>query len=102
MTTRNRQRLHTPSALVGAILALAGIAVGALLTTGPTLSRALAASPEAGDGIPAIQIDEGDRVLVVDNRGLFFVVDENARAFPVRFDETSLRNVPGEEILQAR
>ncbi|MEM1423107.1 MAG: hypothetical protein AAGH64_03790 [Planctomycetota bacterium] len=102
MSARDTPRLHAPSAVVGAVLAIAGIGLGAFLTTGEAVPSALAASPAAGDGIPAIQIDEGDRVLVVDSRGLFFIVDGNARAFPVRFDETSLRNVPGEEILQAR
>lgn len=102
MRDAQNTRLHTPSVIAGALIAIAGIAIGALLTTGNAMPRALAVSPEAGDKIPAIELDQGTNALVVDHRGLFFVIDDNARAFPVRFDETALRNVPGEEILQAR
>ncbi|GAB4545175.1 MAG: hypothetical protein Tsb0013_02870 [Phycisphaerales bacterium] len=102
MTTHTRPSLHTPSALAGALLMLGGMAGGAFLVSGGGAPRVLAASPEAGDAIPAIELDADTTALVVDSRGMFFVIDANARAFPVRFDESALRNVPGEEILQAR
>ena len=102
MPTTKPRSIHTPSAAAGAIIALAGMAVGVLLTSGGATPSALAFSPEAGDAIPAIELDQETRALVVDHRGVFFVIDQNARAFPVRFEESSLRNVPGEELLQAR
>ncbi len=102
MTEPTRKHLHTPSALAGALIALAGIGVGALLTSGTAMPHALAVAPDTGSGIPAIELDKDTTALVVDNRGMVFVVDQTARAFPVRYDEQSLRNVPGEEILRAR
>lgn len=101
MTEPEKPRWHHTSAVAGALIALAGIGVGALLT-GPGATPALAVSPEAGDGIPAIELDANTLAMVIDRNGMVFLVDHNARAVPVRYEERSLNNVPGEEILRAR
>lgn len=102
MSNAQHSRWHAPSALLGACIALGGLAVGLFVGDGPGAPRALAVSPEAGDGIPAIELDEGTVAMVVDRSGIVFLVDQNARAFPVRYEENALRNVPAEEILRAR
>ena len=100
-TQRTTARWHGTSAIAGALIALAGIGVGALLT-GSGATPALALSPEAGDAIPAIELDANTVAMVIDRNGLVFLVDQSARAIPVRFEERALNNTPGEEILRAR
>ena len=99
--SRSPARWHAPSVLVGVVIALAGVGVGAWITS--ATPQALASrSVEAGGDIPAIELDEKTVALVVDRSGRFFLVDQKGRAGPVRLDDDLVRNVPGTEILTAR
>jgi hypothetical protein len=90
------------SALGGAAIALTGVAAGAFLFSGHHQPVALAAQDNDARGdIPALILDPDKPALVVARSGIFFVIDQNGNALPIRVEDSALRNVPGTEFLRA-
>ncbi len=95
--------LHLSSAVAGACIALAGITVGALVTSGPAAPEAIAqhhAAPVTAS-ISALPLAADQRALLVSRNGLYLTVDAAGNVSPLRIADQSLRTIPGQDLVYA-
>jgi hypothetical protein len=89
------------SMFLGAAIAIAGIAAGAMLF-GPRTEIANAAEPqfvERCSTLPATVIGVNETVLISGPGGIAFIVDSRGGTMPVRYRDTDLRNIPGQSFV---